>query len=62
MVYGVLHHFQQYFSNIVAVSFIRGGNRVPGENHWPVASHWQTLLHNVVSSTLRHDRGSNSQL
>jgi hypothetical protein len=18
-------------------------NRVPGENHWPVASHWQTL-------------------
>jgi hypothetical protein len=25
----------------------------PGENHWPVASHWQTLLHNVVSSTPR---------
>ena len=23
---------------------------VPGENHWPVASHWQTLSHNVVSS------------
>jgi hypothetical protein len=22
---------------------------VPGENHWPVASHWQTLSHNVVS-------------
>jgi hypothetical protein len=22
--------------------------RVPGENHWPVASHWQTLSHNVV--------------
>jgi hypothetical protein len=21
------------------------------ENHWPVASHWQTLSHNVVSST-----------
>jgi hypothetical protein len=21
----------------------------PGENHWPVASHWQTLSHNVVS-------------
>ena len=21
---------------------------VPGENHWPVASHWQTLSHNVV--------------
>jgi hypothetical protein len=24
---------------------------VPGENQQPVASHWQTLLHNVVSST-----------
>ena len=24
---------------------------IPGENHWPVASHWQTLSHNVVSST-----------
>ena len=22
---------------------------VPGENHWLVASHWQTLSHNVVS-------------
>jgi len=20
----------------------------PGENHWPFASHWQTLSHNVV--------------
>ena len=36
-------HFQQYFSYIVAVSFIGGG---PGENHLPVAS--QTLSHNVV--------------
>jgi hypothetical protein len=25
----------------------------PGENHRPVTSHWQTLLHNVVSSTPR---------
>jgi len=24
---------------------------VTGENHRPVASHWQTLSHNVVSST-----------
>jgi hypothetical protein len=23
------------------------------ENHWPVASHWQTLSHTVVSSTPR---------
>jgi hypothetical protein len=35
--------------------------RVPGENHQP-ASHWQTLSHNVVSSTNRHEQGSNSQL
>jgi hypothetical protein len=26
---------------------------VPGENHRPAASHWQTLSHNVVSSTSR---------
>ena len=24
---------------------------VPGENHRPAVSHWQTLSHNVVSST-----------
>jgi hypothetical protein len=30
---------------------------VPGENHRPVASHWQTLSHNVVSSTPCHERG-----
>ena len=34
---------------------------VPGENHRPVASHGQTLSHNVVSSTPRNERGSNSQ-
>ena len=28
---------------------------VPGENHQPVASHWQTLSHNVVSSTHREE-------
>ena len=32
---------------------------VPGENHRPVASYWQTLSHDVVSSTLCHEqRGS----
>jgi hypothetical protein len=35
---------------------------VPGENHRPIANHWQTLWNNVVSSTPRHERGSNSQL
>jgi hypothetical protein len=33
---------------------------VPGEKHWPVICHWQTLSHYVVSSTPRHERGSNS--
>jgi len=33
-----------------------------GENHRPVISHWQTLSRNVVSSTPRHERGSNSYL
>jgi hypothetical protein len=32
-----------------------------GENHRPVASHWQNLSHNDVSSTPRHERGSKSQ-
>jgi hypothetical protein len=27
----------------------------PGENHWPAASHWQTLSHNVVSSTPKEE-------
>ena len=30
---------------------------VPRENHQPVASHWRTLTHNVVSSTLHHEQG-----
>ena len=29
--------------------------RIPGENYIPAASHWQTLSHNVVSSTPHHD-------
>ena len=35
---------------------------VPGKNPQPVASHWQTLSHNVVSSTPHHERDSNSSL
>ena len=35
---------------------------VPGEKHRHVASHCQALSHNVLSSTPRHERGSNSQL
>ena len=29
---------------------------IPEENRWPVTSHWQTLSHTVVSSTLRLSR------
>jgi hypothetical protein len=39
LVYGVFCHYQQYFSYIVVVSFIGGGNRVPGENHRPATGH-----------------------
>ena len=34
----------------------------PEKNHRPIASHGQTLSHNVVSSTPRHEWGLNSQL
>jgi hypothetical protein len=40
------------------LSFIDGGT---GESHRSVASDWQTLSHNVVSSTPCHERESNSQ-
>jgi hypothetical protein len=45
----------------VAVSFNSGRNRSPIENHPPVESHGQTLSHNVVSRTPRHEPGWNSQ-
>ena len=41
--------------------FICEETGVPAEHHRPDASHCQTLLHNVVSSTPRHGRNSNSQ-
>jgi len=44
------------------VSFIGRGNGVPEENLWSAGNHWQTLSHNIVSRTLRHERDSNSQL
>jgi len=42
------------------VSFIGGINQ--SIRIKPVASHWQTWSHNVVSSTLHHEWNSNSQL
>ena len=42
------------FNNISVISWrsvlLVEETRVPWENHWPAASHWQTLLHNVVKS------------
>ena len=58
--------FNATFNNISVASWrsvlLVEGAGVPGENHRPVASHCQTLSHNVVSSTPRHERGSNSQV
>ena len=54
--------FNATFNNISVIlwrSFLLLENTgVPWENHRPVASHWQTLSHNVVSSTPRHKQGS----
>ena len=40
------------FSNISAITWrsvlLEEGSGWPGENNWPVASHWQTLSNNVV--------------
>ena len=49
--------FNATFNNIWAISWrsalLVDETVVPGENHRSVASHWQTLSHNVVSSTPR---------
>jgi hypothetical protein len=37
---------------MVAISFIGRGNWSARKKHLPVASHWQTWSHSVVSSTL----------
>jgi hypothetical protein len=41
-----------WFVCLMVVSFIYGGKAGPRENHWPVASRWQTLSYNVVHLTL----------
>ena len=47
--------FNATFNNISAISWLSAllveETWGSGENHRPVASHWQTLSHNVVSST-----------
>jgi hypothetical protein len=53
--------FKATFNNISVISWqsvlLVEETGVPGENHRPVESHWQTLSHNVVSNTPRHERG-----
>ena len=51
--------FNTTFNNISVISWwsvlLVEETGEPGENHWPVASHWQTLSNEVVSSTLSYD-------
>jgi hypothetical protein len=50
-----------YGYNNKAWNNISDQHDIGGENHRSVASHWQTLSRNVVSSTPRHERYLNSQ-
>jgi hypothetical protein len=49
--------FNATFNNISVISWLYvllvKETGVPGENHRPATSHWQTLSHNIVSSTPR---------
>jgi hypothetical protein len=66
MVWFGLWCFNTTFNNISAISWrsvlLLGETAVPGENRRSVASDWQTLSHNIVSSTPHHERNSTSQL
>jgi len=57
--------FNAIFNNISVISWwpvlLVEESGVIGENHWPAASHWQTLSHNVALSTPHHEQGSNLQ-
>jgi hypothetical protein len=54
--------FMATFYNISVISWqsvlLFEETGVPGENHWPAASHWQTWSYNVVSGTPRHEQDS----
>jgi hypothetical protein len=57
--------FNATFNNISVISWwsvlLVEETGVPGENNRPVANHWQTWPHNVVSSTPHHGLESISQ-
>jgi hypothetical protein len=54
--------FNATFNNILVIFWVSvllvEETGVPGVNHRPFVSHWQTLSHNVVSNTPRHERDS----
>ena len=58
--------FDATFNNISVLSWrsalLVEETGVPGENHRPAANHLHMSSHNVVLSTPRHERDSNSQL
>jgi hypothetical protein len=55
----VVYSFDFTFNNISVISWqsvlLVEETGLPRENHRPVASYWQTLSHNVVSSTPSHE-------
>jgi len=56
--------FNTTFNNISVISWwsvlLLEETLVPGENHRPAVSCWQTWSHNVVSNTPCHEWDSNS--
>ena len=47
-----LEDYSEFGNFVITLISLVEETGVPGENHRPVASHFQTLSHNVVSSTL----------
>jgi hypothetical protein len=58
--------FNTTFNNISVISWLSvllvEETGIPGINHRPAASQWQTWSHIVVLSTSRHEQDPNSQL
>ena len=56
MMFVCLMVFNTTFNNISVISWLSGllveETGVPGENHWSVANHWQTLSDNAVHLAL----------
>ena len=61
--FGLVVVFNATFNNISVISWISvllvEDTGLPGENHRPVASHWQTFSHNVVHLALFEIRTHN---